>query len=718
MRCYKGWTAFTILFQLLLAMPTWASPVINSFDKVALLYEGTKVNEVLSTIDCSDPDGDLTDVKVQAMNPTSPCVNCFEVLDCGAVECLQYRAGVGTLSHASAGSYLITIACTDNLETPATEIVEVIIIPNSPPYFQPEDLFVDHTISAVTAAGEVVYDVQALDDENDDLDYTMTVIPSSVSGAFTINSINGEIRSTVDLRTLCRCWVTLQVTIDDGRSQTGPLVINLIMDDSRVAPVAINLDREVHIPEDQTGTAYVFRFRDGDGDALTYTITTTNSDGFAQYSVTDNEIDIATALDYENSALRETDLLITASDGFCQSETYSLRLEVTDVNEAPSLTPTTSTVDVCEGKDEFSPPYAISDEDSSDTQTWTIISSNIEGYYTINPNTGVLGTAINYDVDPDYNKPVSRDPQYTYVVKVKDKGGLSATATVTVNFLDCNDNAPRFLTPRYGFATTACAAPGTILGTLEAEDADSTREQNNVLTFSGAGGSVSVGSGGEVVLDAVQDAGTVITFDAYVTDQGQTPGPLTSMNPARVSVRYLPCPPEPTTAAPVTAASGTSTPAAEQSRENNLAWIIIAGLLGVVMVGLLAFMLWRYGLVCAHSCGKLSCKNCGNLCRKSPPRALPRRDPPNRPPQRRPWSPPTKPREPTPPGPGFLFGFWKERFPNDDFKYQPDRKRMPSPADMEMHQTNTIDPVDQKTDAPLPPPSKPPRAKPKNCAIL
>ena len=41
------------------------------------------------------------------------------------------------------------------------------------------------------------------------------------------------------------------------------------------------------------------------------------------------------------------------------------------------------------------------------------------------------------------------------------------------------------------------------------------------------------------MLDAVQDAGTVITFDAHVTDQGQTPGPLTSINPARVSVRYL-----------------------------------------------------------------------------------------------------------------------------------------------------------------------------------
>lgn len=694
-----------------------ASPVFNSFDKVALLYEGVTVNQVLSTIDCSDPDGDLTDVTVQSMSPSSPCVNCFEVLDCGAVECLQYRAGVGTLSHASAGSYLITLVCSDNNETPVTEIVEVIILPNSPPYFQPDQLFVEQTLSAATAAGEVIYDVQALDDENDDLEYTMSVIPSSVSGAFTINSLNGEIRSTVDLRTLCRCFVTLEVTIDDGQSETGPLVINLVLENSRVAPIGINLNREVHIPEDQTGTAYIFRFVDGDGDALTYTITTTNALGFAQYSVTDNEIDIATALDYENTALRETDLLITASDGFCQSETYTLRLEVTDVNEAPSLTPTTSTVDVCEGKDEFNPPYTLSDEDTTDTQTWSIVSSNIEGYYTINQDTGVLGTAIEYDVDPDYNKPVTRDAQYTYVVRVKDKGGLSDTATVTVNFLDCNDNAPRFLTPRYGFATTACTATGTILGTLEAEDADSSREQNNVLTFSGAGGSVSVGSGGEVVLDAVQAAGTVITFDAYVTDQGQTPGSLTSVNPAKVSVRFLPCPPVTTTAASSgQGGSGTTTQATERANVNNLSWIIVAALLGALMLGLLSYMIWRYGLICTDSCRKIKCNN---PCKKkpTPPKRPPERGPPlNRPPQQKPTSPPVKPRESTPPGPAFLTGFWKERFGDDDYVYQPDRKRMPSPADMSKRDTNTYDFMEPEL--PPTPPPPPPQAKPKSCTIL
>ncbi|KAI8764723.1 cadherin EGF LAG seven-pass G-type receptor 1, partial [Biomphalaria glabrata] len=34
-------------------------------------------------------------------------------------------------------------------------------------------------------------------------------------------------------------------------------------------------------------------------------------------------------------------------------------------------------------------------------------------------------------------------------------------------------------------------------------------------------------------------------------------------------------------------------------------------------------------------------------------------------------------------------------YPNDDFKYQPDRKRLPTPGDMEEHYPHTIDPVEE-----------------------
>lgn len=40
-------------------------------------------------------------------------------------------------------------------------------------------------------------------------------------------------------------------------------------------------------------------------------------------------IDVAKALDYESTALRVTDLVVQASDGFCTSPKYQLHLQVT-----------------------------------------------------------------------------------------------------------------------------------------------------------------------------------------------------------------------------------------------------------------------------------------------------------------------------------------------------------------------------------------------------
>ncbi|KAH9518619.1 hypothetical protein Btru_005802, partial [Bulinus truncatus] len=71
--------------------------------------------------------------------------------------------------------------------------------------------------------------------------------------------------------------------------------------------------------------------------------------------------------------------------------------------------------------------------------------------------------------------------------------------------------------------------------------------------------------------------------------------------------------------------------------------------------------------------------------------------------------------EPDPPGAGFLFGFWKERHPNDDFKFQPDRTRLPTPGDMEDHNPHTFDPVEEPAPSVTPDPEK---VKKRTCLVI
>ncbi|CAG5126701.1 unnamed protein product, partial [Candidula unifasciata] len=308
------------------------------------------------------------------------------------------------------------------------------------------------------------------------------------------------------------------------------------------------------------------------------------------------KIDTAGPLDYENSALQKTDMLVTATDGYCSSPPCPLRLQVLFI--CPLVGPSAYI------PGEFNPGLTVIDPDAKDSVKWSFNSqtSNNPGRFSINPTSGAIITLIDYDVDG--NKVTGQAPMpatQKFILTATDQGGLTATATVTMSFMDCNDIYPLVSQPAYEFATTECIAGGLlhflsfphVVATLSYV---SSRFNNRNITnlastsFRGSGGGAQVGTGGEIIVTQPGVAGTVITFNVYAVDRGIKPGPLRSPTPAVVSVRFT---------------------------DPNLPWIIIAALLGAFMLGLLTYMLWRYGRLCMDACGRI---NCAKTCKGRPPR--------------------------------------------------------------------------------------------------
>ncbi|XP_055872499.1 protocadherin-11 X-linked-like isoform X3 [Biomphalaria glabrata] len=530
-------------------------PELSAFSKVVLLSETVRTNAVLSIIDCLDTANLSVTSQVISVDPMSPCGNCFNIFQHKTGFQLEYRAGIDTLSHSAAPSYLMSVSCSNTVDTPLVEVMEVRIVPNSPPYFNASGRNVSMSVSSSTPAGSVLYLVQAVDDEGEDIIYSMSVIPVTSSSHYQIDKYTGKITTKVDLRSECRGDVTMVVTISDGHSSVGPLVLSVIV----------------------TATAF--------------------------------NILASGQLDYEVVSQRVTDFIIQLTDGYCVSPVYTLTLQVTDVNEAPEITPTEVHLQLCEGKVEFNPGLRITD-DYSDQHLWSISNATQDesGHFGIDQDTGLLRTLLDYDVDSGLM--VS---DRTIVVQVTDKGGLTATAIVNVTFVDCNDNAPVFESPFYTAAATECTPPGSNVVTVHAYDNDTSHQQNNVIHYSGTGGSVYVNASGHVIVAQPMPAGTVVTFLVYAYDRGQTPGPLKSINPTVVSVRFTPCPPirtttTTTTQQPIITTAALTTEVVPKKNDNT-AWIVLAALLGTFFLGLLGYMLWRYGGRCLRAFSEVSCDN-------------------------------------------------------------------------------------------------------------
>ncbi|XP_064363227.1 cadherin-19 isoform X3 [Dromaius novaehollandiae] len=113
---------------------------------------------------------------------------------------------------------------------------------------------------------------------------------------------------------------------------------------------------------------------------------------------------------------------------------------------------------------------ATDDDDPSYGNSARLLYSLIQGqpYFSVEPKTGVIRMSSQMDRE-------TKD-QYLVIIQAKDMvgqaGAFSATATVTINLSDINDNAPKFQQRLYYMSVSEEAPVGTTVGRVMAEDSD------------------------------------------------------------------------------------------------------------------------------------------------------------------------------------------------------------------------------------------------------
>ena len=170
------------------------------------------------------------------------------------------------------------------------------------------------------------------------------------------------------------------------------------------------------------------------GTTLTYAIISGNTNGAFAIDPTTGVLTVATpaALDFETTP--HFVLTVEATDDGVPvlSGRNTLTINLTNVNEAPVVTPATVSLAEHSAVGTVVGPVTATDPDAGTTLTYAILSGNTGGAFAINPTTGVLTVAnrnaLNFEVTPTFR----------LMVRVTDAGTpvLNGTETITVKLVD------------------------------------------------------------------------------------------------------------------------------------------------------------------------------------------------------------------------------------------------------------------------------------------
>ena len=269
----------------------------------------------------------------------------------------------------------------------------------------------------------------------------------------------------------------VQLRVTDAKGLYDELNLSVSVDDVNEAPIFTSPDT-ASADENYQGVIYTAAANDIDaGDTITYSII--GGADRTLFVLSADELNLSTDLDYENPIDSDGDntyeLILRATDSGGLYADLNLSVSISDVNEAPILTSST-TVSVDENHSGVIYTAAANDVDAGDTLVYDIVGGDDRLAFSL------AGADLSFTELPNYESPVDSDGDniYEVILQVTDSGELRADLNLSVSIADVNE-APTF---------TSLAAVNIdenylgVLYTAEAYDSDA----GDTISYSIVGG--------------------------------------------------------------------------------------------------------------------------------------------------------------------------------------------------------------------------------------
>ncbi len=261
------------------------------------------------------------------------------------------------------------------------------------------------------------------------------------SGSFTISSSTGQIMADASLNfEAVKNTFTVVVTATDDGNLTDTITVTINVTNVNEAPTFPGTTATREVAENGGANANVglpVTATDVDsGDTRAYALSGADSGSFTISSST-GQITADASLNFE--AVKNTfTVVVTATDDGNLTDTITVTINVTNVNEAPTFPGTTATREVAENggaNANVGLPVTATDVDSGDTRAYALSGAD-SGSFTISSSTGQITADASLNFEAVKNT-------FTVVVTATDDGNLTDTITVTINVTNVNE-APTF----------------------------------------------------------------------------------------------------------------------------------------------------------------------------------------------------------------------------------------------------------------------------------